>query len=109
MDTTHFALLEIRPFQEVQKQVFFQDILVLCTGVGAHTGWPSECLAEERYNNNNNNCFDRETGSTNKHKLSNCSAAEEPVEKSPATMTKLKVNTLWVAIPPFLLIMSTDV
>ena len=23
-----------------------------CTGVGAHTGWPSECSAEERYNNN---------------------------------------------------------
>ena len=22
-----------------------------CTGVGAHTGWPSECLAEEHYNN----------------------------------------------------------
>ena len=25
-----------------------------CTGVGAHTGWPSGCSAEERYNNINN-------------------------------------------------------
>ena len=24
-----------------------------CTGVGAHTGWPSGCSAEERYNNYN--------------------------------------------------------
>ena len=23
----------------------------ICTGVGAHAGWPSECLAEECYNN----------------------------------------------------------
>ena len=23
-----------------------------CTGVGAHSGWPSQCSAEERYNNN---------------------------------------------------------
>ena len=22
----------------------------ICTGVGAHTGWPTECSAEERYN-----------------------------------------------------------
>ena len=29
--------------------------LCTCTGVGAHTGWPSECSAEELYNNNNNN------------------------------------------------------
>ena len=26
-----------------------------CTGLGAHTGWPSECSAEECYNNNNVN------------------------------------------------------
>ena len=26
--------------------------LYTCTGAGAHTGWPSVCSAEERYNNN---------------------------------------------------------
>ena len=29
-------------------------LLYTCRGVGAHTGWPPECSAEDRYNNNNN-------------------------------------------------------
>ena len=55
-----------------------------CTGVGEHTGRPSECSAEERYNNNNNSNNNNNNNNSNKQQdhLDSCLPWFPPPEYS---------------------------